>query len=108
MDRAQADIAVVEAGASPLEPYNGDTATAMLGDNIRMTLLCASDPYSVVGMMSAFKRTPDLVAGIACNTDAGQQLIHKLAGVKTLRLIDRSSYPALDAILRRQFSLGKA
>lgn len=108
VDRAQADIAVVEAGASPLEPYNGDTATEMLGDNIRMTLLCASDPYSVVGMMTAFERTPDLVAGIACNTDAGQQLIHKLASVETLRLIDRSSYPALDAILRRKFSLANA
>lgn len=105
IDNLQADVAVVEAGASPLEPYNGDNATAMLGDNIKMTLLCASDPYSVVGMMTAFNRRPDLVAGISCNTDAGQQLIHKLTGVDTMRLIDRNSYPALDALLRTKFDL---
>lgn len=105
VDRFGADVVVTEAGASPLEPYNGDIATAMLGDNIKMTLLCASDPYSVLGMMTAFNRRPDLVAGIACNTDAGQQLIQKLTGVETMRLIDRGSYPALDAFLRARFFL---
>lgn len=105
IDEAGADIAVVEAGASPLEPYNGDTATALLRDNIRMTLLCASDPYSVVGMVAAFDRKPDLVAGIATNTDAGQALIRKLTGLPTLRLMDRTSLPQLDALLREKLRL---
>ena len=105
IERTGADIAVIEAGASPLEPYNGDTATALLDANIRMTLLCASDPYSVVGMIDAFHRRPDLVAGIAVNTDAGQALVGKLTGLPSLRLMDRDSYPELDSMLRERFNL---
>lgn len=105
IDAVGADIAVVEAGASPLEPYNGDTATALLDENIRMTLLCASDPYSVVGMITAFDRKPDLVAGIAANTDAGQALITKLTGLPSLRLIERSTHGKLDEMLREKFGI---
>ena len=105
VDAVGADIAVIEAGASPLEPYNGDTAAKLLDPNIRMTLLCASDPYSVVGMITAFDRKPDLVAGIATNTDAGEALIRKLTGLPTLRLIERGNYPQLDELLRETLSL---
>lgn len=103
VDDAGADIAVVEAGASPLEPYNGDTAVNLLDPNIRMTLLCASDPYSVVGMINAFQRKPDLVSGIATNTDAGEALIRKLTGLPTLRLMERANYPKLDVLLTERF-----
>lgn len=98
-----ADIVVVEAGASPLEPYNGDTITEMLAPHIRMTLLCASDPYSVVGIMNAFGNEPDLVAGISCNTEAGIALINKLTGLPALRLMGRKNYPELDAMLAERF-----
>ncbi|MBS1222727.1 MAG: hypothetical protein H6R23_2347, partial [Proteobacteria bacterium] len=98
-----ADVAVIEAGASPLEPYNGDVAVELLEPNIRLTVLCTADPYAVVGMMQAFGRRPDLVAGVACNTDAGQALIHKLTGVPSLRLPDPAALPALDGLLRERF-----
>lgn len=106
IDAAGADVAVVEAGASPLEPYNGDTAIRLLDANIRMTLLCASDPYSVVGMVTAFERRPDVVSGIATNTNAGEALIRKLTGLPTLRLVARSNYPRLDELLREKFEVG--
>lgn len=37
----QADAAVVEVGASPLELYNGALAYETLRDNIRLTVCCA-------------------------------------------------------------------
>ena len=98
-----ADVAVIEAGASPLEPYNGDVAVELLEPCVRLTVLCTADPYAVVGMMQAFGRRPDLVAGVACNTDAGQALIRKLTGVPSLRLPDPAALPALDGMLRERF-----
>lgn len=102
-----ADVVVVEAGASPLEPYNGDTITEMLSAHIKMTVLCASDPYSVVGVMDAFGKEPDLVAGISCNTEAGISLIRKLTGVPALRLMGRKHYPELDKMLADKFMAGE-
>ncbi|MDH3637062.1 MAG: NAD-dependent epimerase/dehydratase family protein [Gammaproteobacteria bacterium] len=99
-----ADVLVVEAGASPLEPYNGQVATSMLEGNLRMMVLCASDPYSVVGMIQAFGRRPDVVAGIACNTEAGMSLIDRLTGLPVLRLIDRDSHAELDQMLKQQLT----
>ena len=51
-------MVVAEAGASPLEPYNGDAAVQLLGDRGRCTVLCASDPYAVVGVTGAFDVAP--------------------------------------------------
>lgn len=95
------DVAVVEAGASPMEPYNGEAAIELLGDAVVMTVLCASDPYAAVGIEAAFGRAPDLVAGIATNTDAGIELVHRLTGRPAARLMDPSSWPLLDTMLRR-------
>jgi hypothetical protein len=95
-----ADVVVAEAGASPLEPYNGATAIAELENNVRCTVLCASDPYGVVGVATAFNRQPDLVAGAAANTEAGIQLVEKLSGMKALDLLDKESVPQLRAILK--------
>ena len=64
------DFLVCEAGASPMEPYNGAAAIDMLGDNISCRILCASDPYAVVGVQKAFGLKPDLVTGPATNTKA--------------------------------------
>ena len=82
------DVLVAEAGASPLEPYNGDAAIDELGDNIRCTVLCASDPYAVVGVQKAFGLTPDLVTGPATNTSAAVALVEKLTGVRGINIID--------------------
>jgi Domain of unknown function (DUF1611_C) P-loop domain len=93
------DVLVAEAGASPLEPYNGDAAVAGIGDALRMTVLCASDPYAVLGVEVAFGLTPDLVSGRAASTDAGIALVERLTGIRTLNLLDQASWPALDELL---------
>lgn len=89
------NVVVIEAGASPLEPYNGDTVMALLDDRVCFMLLCASDPYAVMGVASAFARQPDLIAGGAANTKAGIKLVNKLTGLPALNLMDRASYPDL-------------
>ena len=82
------DLLVVEAGASPLEPYNGEALVDELGDNIVCTVLCASDPYSVVGVQKAFGVTPDLVTGPATTTSAAVDLVRKLTGLKGINILD--------------------
>lgn len=94
-----ADVLVVEAGASPLEPYNGAAAIDELGDNVRCAILCASDPYSVVGVQKAFGLQPDLVAGPATNTSAGIALVKKLTGVTGINVVDPDSEDAFRAFL---------
>jgi len=96
-----ADVLVAEAGASPLEPYNGEAVIDALGDNICCTVLCASDPYAVVGVQSAFGIEPDLVTGPTANTEAGVELIRKLTGLEALNLLRRDSGPQLLRILDR-------
>jgi len=92
---AEADIAVIEIGASPLEPYNGAVAVAALQDQVRFTLLCASDPYAVLGVVEAYGLRPDLVTGIATNTRAGVELVDKLTGLPALNVRDKATLPHL-------------
>jgi hypothetical protein len=99
------DVVVAEAGASPLEPYNGSAAIEELGDNICCTILCASDPYAVVGVEKAFGLKPDLVSGPATSTSAAIDLVHKLAGVEAINIMDRDSLPALRRILKQTLKL---
>jgi hypothetical protein len=82
------DLLVVEAGASPLEPYNGEALFDELGDNIVCTILCASDPYAVVGVQNAFGITPDLVTGPATTTSAAVDLVRKLTGLRGINILD--------------------
>lgn len=98
-----ADAVVIEAGASPLEPYNGDLALERILPDTRMTVLCASDPYAVVGVQSAFGLRPDLVSGPAANTTAAVALVRRLADVPALNLMDRAARPALRAMLIERF-----
>jgi hypothetical protein len=93
------DVVVAEAGASPLEPYNGAAVLDELGENRRCTVLCASDLYAVVGVVQSFGDTPDVVSGIATNTSAGIELIRKLTGLEALNVIDRNSHTWLRRIL---------
>lgn len=105
MAEVPADIAVIEAGASPLEPYNGEAVMQLLDDHVRMMVLSASDPYAVVGISQAFERQPDLITGIATNTDASIALIEKLTGLTAMRLVRRREVPELDELLIRSFEL---
>lgn len=93
------DLLVAEAGASPLEPYNGQIAVSELQDRVRCTVLCASDPYAVVGVTQGFGFRPDLVAGVAASTSAGVDVIENLSGRPALNLLDVRSHPRLDSIL---------
>ena len=99
IEKFKADIAIIEIGASPLEPYNGDIAIKLIGDQIKCTVLSASDPYAVYGLMKAFEIVPDIVTGIASNTIAGRAMVEELCGVKALNLIDFGTTPELKKIL---------
>jgi len=94
------DVMIIEAGASPLEPYRGDVAMEALQPRVEATVLCASDPYAVLGVTEAFGRKPELVAGRATGTEAGRDLIDKLVGVPALNLIDPATGPELADYLR--------
>ena len=102
-----ADVLVAEAGASPLEPYNGATVVDYLGDLTRFTVLCASDPYAVLGVQTAYgaHMTADLVSGPAANTTAATRLVRELSGHRALNLLDRNTYPELVALLKKALSL---
>ncbi|MCX2818050.1 MAG: hypothetical protein ACI9QA_000531 [Methanobacteriota archaeon] len=95
----KADVIVAEVGASPLEPYNGEAAVGMVEDSVAFTLLCATDPYAVVGIEEAFGHPPDLVAGIATNTTAGVDLVERLTDCSALNLGDESAKEPLAEML---------
>jgi hypothetical protein len=93
IESRDADFMVVEAGASPLEPYNGAAAIDELGANVRCCILCATDPYAVVGVQQAYGLRPDLVAGPATNTTAALDLVEKLTGLPGINIIDPDKLP---------------
>lgn len=100
------DFLVVEAGASPLEPYNGTAAIEELGDkNIRCKILCAFDPYAVIGVEKAFGLIPDVVTGPATSTQAAIDLVRKLSGVDGINVLDPDSLPELRNVLKRTLNL---
>ena len=99
MAEVDADIAVIEAGASPLEPYNGAHAVDQLEALRCFTVLCASDPYAVVGALDAYGLEPDLVTGPTANTEAGVALVRRLTGLPVLDLTKRDQLPELDRML---------
>ena len=102
---SEADVAVIEVGASPLEPYNGDMAFRRIAGQIRCSILCASDPYAVLGVMRSFGITPDIVSGPATNTLGGVDLIQNLCQVKGLNLIDPSTKGELRRVLQEKLGL---
>ena len=96
------DVVVAEAGASPLEPYNGEIVMEELADNIACTVLCASDPYAVSGVIKGFGYKPDVIAGIATNTTSSVELIKKLTGQEAFSfLIPEESDDAFAVISER-------
>jgi len=105
IDSFNPDFLVAEAGASPLEPYNGMAAMDELNGNISCTILCAFDPYAVVGVEKAFGLRPDLVAGPATSTSAAIDLVRKLSGVEGINVMDPDSLPQLRDVLKRTLGL---
>ena len=96
---ARPTVVVAEAGASPLEPYNGAAAIEELGDNVCCTILCASDPYAALGVMEAYGTRPDLITGIGVSTSAAIELVEKLTGRPALNLMAPDARPALRDLL---------
>jgi len=95
----EADVIVAEVGASPLEPYNGEAVVDMLEDHVAFTVLCASDPYAVVGIEEAFGHSPDLVAGITTNTTAGVDLVEELVDCSALNVQNEAAKEPLEELL---------
>ena len=102
---AYPDVVVAEAGASPLEPYNGDVALRLLADRVRCTVLCASDPYAVAGAINALQYQPDLVSGRATSTEAAIALVNRLCGLPAINLLHHHHNSALDEMLERCLQL---
>lgn len=99
------DVVVAESGASPLEPYNGSVVLDEIKEQIRCTVICASDPYSVLALIKSFGVYPDLISGIATSDSAGVELVEKLTGVKALSLPQRESLPQLQKLLQEKLGL---
>ncbi len=99
------DIVVAEAGASPLEPYNGTAAIDELRNVIGFTFLAASDPYAVTGVMDAFDLRPDVVGGVATTTSAGIDLIEKLCGLPGVNVLRSEHHAELDSMLATKLGL---
>lgn len=102
MAQGDEEVAVVEIGASPLEPYNGDLAIDAVKDLIAVHILCASDPYAVVGALEAYGLRPDLVTGTTSNTEAGVQLVERLSGLQAVDLRREESGPELTGLLNER------
>ncbi len=99
----QVDVIVGEVGASPLEPYNGESAITELHSHISYLIMCASDPYAGVGIMQAFNVKPNLISGRATCTTAGAALSEKLCGIRAFDLLDPKSIPEFETNLRVAF-----
>ncbi len=93
------DYVVAEAGASPLEPYNGAALVAELGERVCCRILAASDPYAVVGVQQAFGFEPDLVTGPATNTTAAIELVGKLTGLPAINVLGDLADEAMKGFL---------
>lgn len=101
------DVVVVEAGASPLERYNGEAAVRLLRPLTRVVVLAASDPYAVIGVRAAFRLRPDVITGPAANTSAAVVLAEKLAGARGLNVLDHAAASELDGILAGRLGLAR-
>ena len=105
IDESKPDVMVAEAGASPLEPYNGAALMDELGGAIRCIILAAFDPYAVVGVQQAFGVTPDLVTGPATSTTAASSLVDKLTGLQAINVLDPASVPAFRDLLAEKLDM---
>jgi hypothetical protein len=98
------DIVVAEVGASPFEPYNGEIVLQEMKEQICCTVLCACDPYSVLGAIQNFRLQPDIISGIVSDTTAGIKLVENLTGIKAITLSNQESQQQLNQILQVKLS----
>jgi hypothetical protein len=98
------DVVVAEVGASPFEPYNGSIVLEEINDQICCTIMCASDPYAVVGVSQSFGLNPDVISGIVTANTAGVELVEKLTGIRAIGIGDRSSQVELVKIVLDKLS----
>jgi hypothetical protein len=71
-----------------------------------MTVLCASDPYAVLGVKEAFSMlSPDLITGVATNTSAGISLINQLSDLPALNIRNKNTHDRLDALLHDRLGI---
>jgi hypothetical protein len=98
-EEVEADVAVVEVGASPLAAYNGMIALEAVRPSVVFTILAASDVYSVHGFRDLLGIEPDLVAGPAANTSAGVKLVTAYTGLPALNLSDPDNGDRLSDLL---------
>jgi len=103
----KADVAILEVGASPLEPYNGDLAIAAIRKHVKFAVLSASDPYAVLGVMESYGFKPHLVTGPASNTLAGTELIKKLCKVDALNILDPQNYNMILELILNKLQFNK-
>lgn len=99
------DVVVAEAGASPLEPYNGEIVLEELASAIRCTVLCASDPYAVAGVIQGFGFEPDVVAGMATNTSAAVDLVRRLTGQRGFSFMAADSSEDAFTVIRKRLGV---
>ena len=105
IQRAEPDVLVAEVGASPMEPYNGESAVGRLKESLKMSILCASDPYAVKGVVEAFRFTPDLVGGPCTNTEASIALVGRLTGLPALNILNPDAPRKLEEILGERLAV---
>lgn len=94
------NVVVAEAGASPLEDYNGSIVLEEMAHHAKFVVLCASDVYSVLGFTQECGLTPHLVTGIVTTTSAGIELVERLTGIPALNLCTKDSVTELEKLLR--------
>lgn len=104
----EADVVVAEIGASPMEPYNGESAVARVKDKVKMSILCASDPYAVKGVVEAFRFTPDLVSGPCTNTLASIALVKRLMDIPALNILAKDAPEKMRDMVSECLGLGAA
>lgn len=100
--REKPDLVIAEIGASPFEPYNGSIVLERIKSQICLTVLCASDPYGVLGVINTFHLIPDLIGGIVTNNQAGVELVEKLTGIRAICPTDQDAEAKLMSILREK------
>lgn len=105
MAHTDCDVAVVEIGASPYEPYNGNLAIQKIKELIRYRIICTADPYAAYGVIRGFDFFPDLISGPCTNTLASVELVEKITGIKAMNLLDSKNCSLLAQQLKQKLSI---
>jgi hypothetical protein len=97
------DIVVAEAGASPMEPYNGEVAIKRIAPHVGLTMLAASDLYAALGAIDHLGVKPDVIVGRVASTTAGVDIVQDVTGLPAVNPLSSDSLKPLDDLLSRFF-----